>query len=435
MNLQFIEWSALDSNAQSHILTRPTQRVAQEVETTVAAILHEVKHNKDAALRALTQKYDNVMLENFAVSDTEFSDAVSQVPFEVQAALQEAKKRIITFHEAGMQSSYQVTTAPGVVCEKIVRSIPSVGLYIPGGSAPLVSTVLMLGIPAQLAGCPKILLCTPAQNDGTVHPAILYAAQLVGVKHVFKLGGAQAIAAMAYGTQSITKCNKIFGPGNHFVTAAKQQVSLSGTTAIDMPAGPSEVMVIADAMAHPEFVAADLLSQAEHGADSDVVLASDSKDLLVAVLSCLQTQLEQLPRRALAEKTLQNARLILVSSIEEACSISNQYAPEHLILALRNPRSWLPSLHSAGSIFLGDYTPEALGDYCSGTNHVLPTNGAAFAYSGVSVGSFQTQISVQSATRSGLYEIGKCAKTLALTEGLHAHAYAVTCRMESADGY
>jgi histidinol dehydrogenase len=331
-----------------------------------------------------------------------------------------------------MVQPYAVETAPGVVCERVVRPIRRVGLYVPAGSAPLPSTALMLGIPAALAGCEEVVMCTPPRQDGSADPAVLVAARLTGVSRVFKLGGAQAIAAMAFGTESMGACNKIFGPGNSYVTEAKQQVARSGVVAIDMPAGPSEVLVIADAGANPAFVAADLLSQAEHGPDSQVLLISDDAGVLSAVEAQIELQLPALPRAAIARQALSSSRLIRVQSLEDAFQISNDYAPEHLILALREPRAWLDQVKAAGSVFLGDFTPEALGDYCSGTNHVLPTNGAAAAYSGVSVSSFQNFVSVQSASRAGIVGIGACAVTLARAEGLDAHANAVVLRMQEA---
>jgi len=319
-----------------------------------------------------------------------------------------------------------------VVCERIVRPIRRVGLYVPAGTAPLPSTALMLGVPARLAQCGEVVLCTPPRSDGSADPAVLVAARLTGVSRVLKLGGAQAIAAMAFGTESIRRCDKLFGPGNSYVTEAKQQVAHGGTVAIDMPAGPSEVLVIADGGANPAFVASDLLSQAEHGVDSQVLLLSDDAALLQQVQQQLELQLATLPRAAMAGAALAGSRLIKVDSLAQAFEISNDYAPEHLILALREPRAWLDRVQVAGSVFLGDYTPEALGDYCSGTNHVLPTSGAAAAYSGVSVASFQNLVSVQAASRAGIAGIGPCAVTLARAEGLDAHANAVLLRMQEA---
>ena len=424
-----LEWSALDEDARRAALLRPVQQVAEATRASVAGLIEEVRTGGDAALRAITLRFDKVSLENFEVSDAEFSAAESEVASELKLAMQQAVARIEAFHQAGMVQPYAVETAPGVVCERVVRPIRRVGLYVPAGSAPLPSTALMLGVPARLAGCREVVLCTPPRQDGSADPAVLVAARLTGVSRVFKLGGAQAIAAMALGTGSVSKCDKIFGPGNSYVTEAKQQVARSGAAAIDMPAGPSEVLVIADAGANPAFVAADLLSQAEHGPDSQVLLLSDDDALLEAVQVQIDLQLADLPRADIALAALSASRLIRVESLEQAFVISNDYAPEHLILALREPRAWLPKVEAAGSVFLGDFTPEALGDYCSGTNHVLPTSGAAVAYSGVSVSSFQNFVSVQSASRVGIASIGDCAVTLARAESLDAHANAVVLRL------
>ena len=424
-----LEWSALDEDARRAALLRPVQQVAEATRASVAGLIEEVRTGGDAALRAITLRFDKVSLENFEVSDAEFSAAESEVASELKLAMQQAVARIEAFHQAGMVQPYAVETAPGVVCERVVRPIRRVGLYVPAGSAPLPSTALMLGVPARLAGCREVVLCTPPRQDGSADPAVLVAARLTGVSRVFKLGGAQAIAAMARGTGSVSKCDKIFGPGNSYVTEAKQQIARSGASAIDMPAGPSEVLVIADAGANPAFVAADLLSQAEHGPDSQVLLLSDDDALLEAVQVQIDLQLADLPRADIALAALSASRLIRVESLEQAFVISNDYAPEHLILALREPRAWLPKVEAAGSVFLGDFTPEALGDYCSGTNHVLPTSGAAVAYSGVSVSSFQNFVSVQSASRVGIASIGDCAVTLARAESLDAHANAVVLRL------
>ena len=427
-----LQWSALDDAARSAALLRPVQQVAEATRASVAALIEEVRSGGDSALRAITLRFDKVSLEKFEVSDAEFSAAESEVAPELKLAMQRAAARIEAFHQAGMVQPYAVETAPGVVCERVVRPIRRVGLYVPAGSAPLPSTALMLGVPARLAGCREVVLCTPPRKDGSADPAVLVAARLTGVSRVFKLGGAQAIAAMALGTESLGKCDKIFGPGNSYVTEAKQQVARSGAAAIDMPAGPSEVLVIADAGANPAFVAADLLSQAEHGPDSQVLLLSDDEVMLDAVQVEIHLQLSTLPRADIALGALSASRLIHVDSLDEAFAISNSYAPEHLILALREPRAWLHKVEVAGSVFLGDFTPEALGDYCSGTNHVLPTSGAAAAYSGVSVSSFQNFVSVQSASRVGIASIGDCAVTLARAESLEAHANAVVLRLREA---
>ncbi|GAB3048602.1 histidinol dehydrogenase [Stenotrophomonas tumulicola] len=426
-----LTWSQLDEPARSEALLRPVQAVAVRTREAVATLVAQVRAQGDAGLREITARFDGVQLDDIEVSAAEFEAADKAVSAELRTAMEEAAARITRFHEAGMSQGYAVETAPGVQCERVIRPIGRVGLYVPAGSAPLPSTALMLGVPAGLAGCPQVILCTPPRADGTADPAVLVAARLTGVQRVFKLGGAQAIAAMAYGTASVPACDKLFGPGNSFVTEAKQQVAQDGVAAIDMPAGPSEVLVIADAGANPTFVAADLLSQAEHGPDSQVLLLTDDPALLQAVEAEVERQVALLPRQAIARQALSASRLILVGRLQEAFDISNRYAPEHLILALREPRAWLGQVQAAGSVFLGDYTPEALGDYCSGTNHVLPTAGAARAWSGVSVSSFQNTISVQSASAEGIAGIGGCARVLASAEGLDAHERAVAVRMEA----
>jgi len=427
-----LHWSQLDATEQAQALQRPVQAVAARTRESVAALISSVREDGDAALREISLRFDGVAPASFEVNDEEFAAAERAVPAELRQAMIDAAERIRLFHKAGMSQGYAVETAPGVRCERMVRPIGRVGLYVPAGSAPLPSTALMLGVPAQLAGCREVVLCTPPRRDGSADPAVLVAARLTGVHRVFKLGGAQAIAAMAYGTASVPACDKLYGPGNSYVTEAKQQVAQDGAAAIDMPAGPSEVLVIADAGANPAFVAADLLSQAEHGPDSQVLLLTDDAAMLERVEAQVQAQLAKLSRADIAAQALQSSRLILVDSLVQAFQISNRYAPEHLILALREPRDWLAQVEAAGSVFLGDYTPEALGDYCSGTNHVLPTAGAARAYSGVSVASFQNMISVQSASAQGIAAIGNCARVLARAEGLDAHENAVALRMESA---
>ncbi|MFC3656801.1 histidinol dehydrogenase [Xanthomonas hyacinthi] len=427
-----LEWNSLDAQARTQALTRPVQTVAAQTRAAVAQLLEDVRGRGDAALREITARFDGVVLQRFEVTADEFAAAEAAVPAVLREAMAQAAARIETFHRAGMAQPYAVETAPGVVCERVVRPIGRVGLYVPAGSAPLPSTALMLCVPAALAGCREVVLCTPPRADGSADPAVLVAARLTGVDRVFKLGGAQAIAAMGFGTASVPSCDKLFGPGNGYVTEAKQQLAQAGAAAIDMPAGPSEVLVIADVGANAAFVAADLLSQAEHGPDSQVLLLSDSAELIDAVEDEIERQLATLPRAAIARQALAASRLIQVGTLEDAFAISNRYAPEHLILALREPRAWLERVEAAGSVFLGDFTPEALGDYCSGTNHVLPTNGAARAYSGVSVASFQNFVSVQAASRAGIAAIGACAVTMARAEGLDAHANAVALRMEKA---
>ena len=424
------DWSRLDAAERAAALQRPAQRIAERIRVDVAAILEQVRAGGDAALRELGLRFDGIDLAAFAVTAQEFAVAAAAVPDPLRAAIQTAAQRIEDYHRAGMQQPYALDTADGVRCERILRPIQPVGLYVPAGSAALPSTALMLGVPARLAGCRQVVMCTPPRADGSADPAVLYAAQLCRIGQVFKLGGAQAIAAMAYGSDSVPQCHKLFGPGNAFVTEAKRQVAMqAGGIAIDMQAGPSEVLVIADAGANPAFVAADLLSQAEHGVDSQVLLLSDSVALLDAVERELETQLATLPRAAIAQQALAGSRAILVDTLDTGFAISNAYAPEHLILALREPRPWLDKVDAAGSVFLGDFAPEALGDYCSGTNHVLPTGGAARACSGLSVASFQNTISVQSVDRAGIEAIGAIAMTMAAAEGLDAHSRAVELRL------
>lgn len=422
-------WDELDDIERATALTRPVQTVAEQTRATVAELMNAVRTRGDAALREITARFDGAAPERFEVGEDEFAAAEAAVPAPLRAAMEQALVRIEAFHAAGMAKPYAVETAPGVVCERVIRPIRRVGLYVPSGSAPLPSTALMLGVPARLAGCAEVVLCTPPRKDGTADPAVLVAARLTGVTRVFKLGGAQAIAAMAFGTESVPSCDKLFGPGNSYVTEAKQQAAQAGAAAIDMPAGPSEVLVIADDGADAAYVSADLLSQAEHGPDSQVLLVTDSAGLIERVQAQIERDLAVLPRADIARKALASSRLILVDDLVDAFAISNAYAPEHLILALREPRAWLDRVEVAGSVFLGDYTPEALGDYCSGTNHVLPTSGAARAWSGVGVGSFQNFVSVQSASRAGIDAIGPCALELARAEGLGAHALAVAVRL------
>ena len=428
-----LEWIGLDDAARTAALQRPVQRVAAETSVIVADVLDGVRERGDVALREYTARFDGVAPARFEVSDDEFEAAAEAVPAELRSAIDDAIARISAYHAAGIPQSYSIDTAEGVRCERILRPIPRVGLYVPAGSAPLPSTVLMLGVPARLAGCRDAVLCTPPRADGSADPVVLFAARRCGIGRVFKLGGAQAIAAMAFGTGSVPRCDKLFGPGNAFVTEAKRQVSMRADgAAIDMPAGPSEVLVIADAGANPAFVAADLLSQAEHGPDSQVLLLSDDAAFIDAVEVRIAEQLQRLPRADIARAALEGSRAIRVDTLATAFDISNRYAPEHLILALREPRTWLDRVASAGSVFLGDWAPEALGDYCSGTNHVLPTGGAARAISGLSVASFQTAISVQGVDRAGISAIGPTAIAIASAEGLEAHAQAIRVRLEAA---
>lgn len=425
-----IDWNALDETARCEALARPAQSRADELHRGVEQIIAAVREKGDVALRELSTKYDRCTLDAIEVDEAEFAAAEASLDPTLKAAIHEAAARIELFHRAAAPQPVGVDTAPGVRVERILRPISRVGLYVPAGTAPLPSTALMLGIPAQIAGCRQVVLCSPARADGRCDEAVLYAARVTGVHKVFKLGGAQAIAAMAYGTASVPRCDKLFGPGNSWVTEAKLQVSTDPDgAAIDMPAGPSEVLVIADAEANPAFVAADLLSQAEHGPDSQVILLSPSTALLDKVAIEVDRQCAELPRGAIAEKALVQSRLIAVDSLAQAVAVSNRYAPEHLILQVADPRALLDGIDSAGSIFLGAWTPESVGDYCSGSNHVLPTYGYARSYSGVSVASYQKQITVQEVSEEGLRNIGPCTATLAAAEQLEAHRRAVTLRL------
>ena len=429
--MNVLTWTELSATERTDALRRATAAAGPEVTSGVADILGQVRADGDAALRSLTLRLDGAELDALEVPVAVRDAAVAGLDPALREAIVEAAGRIRAFHEAGMQSGYAVETAPGVVCERVVRPIRRVGLYVPAGSAPLPSTALMLGVPAQLAGCPEVVLCTPPRPDGTADPAVLAAAAECGITRVFLVGGAQAVAAMAYGTASVPRCDKIFGPGNAWVTEAKRQVSTAeGGPGIDMPAGPSEVLVIADAGADAEFVAADLLSQAEHGPDSQVVLLTDSADLAARVAAQVEDQVESLPRADIARKALASSRLVVVPDLDTAFEVSNEYAPEHLILSLREPRGWVDRVDRAGSVFLGDHTPETLGDYCSGTNHVLPTAGAARFTGGVNVSAFQIAMTVQHATPEGLALVGPCAVTLSEAEQLHAHQRAVTRRLD-----
>ena len=395
---------------------------------TVLEILNRVRTEGDRAVMEYEEKFDKVTLQSLAVSEQEFADAEKAVSIELKAAIMLAFNNIRTFHAAQKFEGKRVTTLPGVTCWQKAVAIEKVGLYVPGGTAPLFSTVLMLATPAQIAGCKEIILCTPPDRSGKIHPAILYAAKVAGVSRVFKAGGVQAIGAMAYGTSSIPKVYKIFGPGNQYVTAAKQQVSLRDV-AIDMPAGPSEVAVLADETAQPAFVAADLLSQAEHGTDSQAILITTSEALLREVTGEVQRQLEQLPRKGIAEKSLANSKLILVRTMDEAVDMVNEYAPEHLIIETKDYQQTAERIVNAGSVFLGPYSPESAGDYASGTNHTLPTNGYAKAYSGVSLDSFIRKITFQEVTQEGIRMIGPAIEVLAANEYLDAHKNAVSVRL------
>ena len=409
------------------IIARPVFDTAN-LETVVGEVLQDVKTRGDAAARGWTEKFDQVSIANFKVSEDEFASVEQNVADDLKAAIRLAKHNIETFHLAQIEQTKRIETAPGVVCWRESRAIERVGLYIPGGTAPLFSTVLMLAVPAQIAGCKEIVLCSPPDKTGAIHPAILFAAQLCGVTQAFKIGGVQAIAAMAYGTDSIPSVYKIFGPGNQFVTHAKQMVAREGI-ALDMPAGPSEVAVFADETCVPQFVAADLLSQAEHGADSQVLLVTTQEKVLETVLPELEKMLETLPRREFAEKAIANSRAVLLENANDAINLLNEYAAEHLILACACDEEIAARITSAGSIFLGNYSPESAGDYASGTNHTLPTNGFARAYSGVSVESFVKKITFQKLSPAGIKNLGAAIETMAAAEHLEAHKLAVTLRL------
>jgi histidinol dehydrogenase len=410
------------------LLKRPVMETAS-LEASVSAVLKEVKENGDEAVRRFTTIFDKVVIENLEVSEKEIEKAIRETSSELKEAIQTATKNIQRFHEAQLIDEPIIETMPGIQCYRKKIGIEKVGLYIPGGTAPLFSTILMLGIPAKLAGCKEIILCTPPDKNGNIHPAILYAAHITGTTRIFKAGGAQAIAAMAYGTDTIPKVYKIFGPGNQYVTAAKQLVQKEGV-AIDMPAGPSEVCVWADATAKPSFVAADLLSQAEHGADSQVLLVTNNETMAKEVEQELIRQLDLLPRKEMAAKAIANSKTILVNDEEEGMELINLYAAEHLILASDNAEALAQKVVNAGSVFIGHYAPESAGDYASGTNHTLPTNGYATAYSGVSIDSFVKKITFQQLTREGLKNISTTVTTMAMAEGLQAHAEAVNVRFK-----
>lgn len=409
------------------ILKRPVDD-SSEMEAKIKLVLSDIQTRGDEAVRRYTQQFDGAELSDFRVSPQEIQQAAAAIDDDLKAAIETARANIESFHRSQISQEAVVETMPGVRCWR--RSVPveSVGLYIPGGTSPLFSTVLMLGVPAEIAGCQTVVLCTPPDKNGNVHPAILYTANLVGITQIFKIGGAQAIAALAYGTETVPKVHKIFGPGNQYVVAAKQLVSKDGI-AIDLPAGPSEVAVIADASADPDFVAADLLSQAEHGPDSQVLLATDGDGFLESVQSAVTRQLAALPRRDIAAAALANSKLVLVKSTGEALTLINAYAPEHLIIMTEKADDLAAKVTNAGSVFLGKFSPESAGDYASGTNHTLPTNGYAAAYSGVSLDSFVKKITFQQISKSGLQQIGPAVEAMAAAEGLDAHKEAVSIRL------
>ena len=414
------------------LLQRPVMKM-DDIYAIVRPILNDIKKDGDEAVQRYTKKLDGEIKGSLQITENEILESQHQLSDSLKKAIHLAASNIKKFHQAQLRTSKKIVTWPGVTCWRKQLPIEKVGLYIPGGTAPLFSTLLMLGIPAQIAGCKEIILCTPANKEGQIHPAILYAAEVVGLEKIYKIGGAQAIAAMAYGTATIPQVYKIFGPGNQYVTAAKQLISLEGT-AIDMPAGPSEVLILADDTADPDFVALDLLSQAEHGADNQVILVSNSMELIEKVQKSIETQLESLPRKKMAEQSLKNSKAFLIYDLEDAMDLINTYAPEHLILNIQNVNPAIKKVINAGSVFIGPYTPESAGDYASGTNHTLPTNGYARNYSGVSLDSFMKQVTFQQINVNGLKEIGWAIEEMAEAETLTAHKKAVSIRLAKIDG-
>lgn len=425
--MRTVVWQSLSESQQDSVLERPAITEGANITATVSDVIAKVRNEGDAALKELTEKFDRVTSESIRVSSTEIEEACARLTPEMKQALEQAYSNIAKFHEAQKPQPIKVETQPGVVCEQVTRAINTVGLYIPGGSAPLPSTVLMLGVPAQIAGCRKVVLCSPPP----IADEILYVANLCKIDEVYNVGGGQAVAAMAYGTESVSKVDKIFGPGNAYVTEAKRQVSNDFRgSAIDMPAGPSEVMVIADETADADFIAADLLSQAEHGPDSQVVLVTPSPVIADQVTDAVQKQLKELSRANIAQQALASSLIIIAESITQAIAISNFYGPEHLIVQTKNPRELLPLLDNAGSIFLGDWSPESAGDYASGTNHVLPTYGYTKTYSSLGLADFSKRMTVQELTADGLKGLAPTVVTMAEAEGLDAHKRAVTIRVE-----
>ncbi|MEO0570321.1 MAG: histidinol dehydrogenase [Bacteroidota bacterium] len=422
-------YSNPDPSRWPEILSRPTQSF-EALEPAVKEVFDAVRNNGDEAIKDYTLKFDSVQLTDLRVFNTEISEAIQSISKDLREAIQLAKSNIEKFHLAQKTERVVVETMPGVGCWQEKRAIQKVGLYIPGGTAPLFSTILMLAIPAKLAGCEEIVLCSPPNEQGKLNPAILYTAQLCGVTKIFKVGGIQAIAGMTYGTKMIPKVYKIFGPGNQYVTVAKQWATKSGV-AIDMPAGPSELLVVADDSANAAFVASDLLSQAEHGVDSQVVLVTTSKDLISKVVIEIEKQLVDLPRKEIAFKAIKNSRFIYVKDDQTALEIINEYGPEHYIVCVKNEDYYLENTVNAGSVFIGNYTPESAGDYASGTNHTLPTNGYAKQYSGVNLDSFMKSMTFQKLSKQGIKNIGHAIERMAEAEGLQAHKNAVTLRLKS----
>ena len=433
MAIQTHNWSAVDEQQRDAILQRPAVADDASIRAGTAAIIDDVRRNGDTALRRLTAEYDRAVIRDLRVSGEELDRAEKTLTPEQLDAIDLAIDNVGKFHRAQIQAEIRVETMQGVLCERVSHPIDAVGLYVPAGTAPLPSAAIMLAVPAQIAGCPVRVLATPPRPDGEADPAVLVAASRAGVREIYKVGGAQAIAAMAYGTETVPKVAKIFGPGNAWVTSAKTQVSSDPAgAAIDMPAGPSEVLVIADEHASAEFVASDLLAQAEHGVDSQVILVTTSIETGTQVVRQIEDQLEQLSRADIARGALENSRIIIVDDIPTATEVSNRYAPEHLILQITEPRKQLAEIRNAGSVFVGQWTPESVGDYCSGTNHVLPTYGFARTYSGLGVDQFMRQMTVQELSREGLENLGAAVVSLAGLEGLDAHAAAVTRRLRTA---
>ena len=425
-------WTRLDESERAAALSRPAITDNPQIEEKVAGIIQAVRQEGDAALARLTGQFDGVAVGSLRVDDREYQLASRLVSDDAKSAMQTAIVNIEKFHTAQIAAPVRIETTPGVICQRIIRPIQAVGLYVPAGSAPLPSTAIMLATPAKIAECPVRVICTPPNAEGRADSAIIVAAKLCGIDDIFKVGGAQAIAALAYGTETIPKVDKIFGPGNAWVTAAKKAVAAdAGGAAQDMPAGPSEVMVIADINANPEFVAFDLLSQAEHGPDSQVILVCADPGFADRVDAAIQAALPSLSRRSIIEQALSHGACFIVESIAEAVEVANRYAPEHLIIQVNNASQLLDSIVNAGSIFIGPWSPESVGDYCSGTNHVLPTYGFARSYSGLSVADFQKQLTVQELTRAGLNELAPTVCTLAQLEGLDAHAQAVAARLDA----
>jgi histidinol dehydrogenase len=430
--MQIFDWSKLDAAQRVQVLARPRLEAQADIEQLARTIIREVRKEGDAALLAYAARFDRAQLESVRVPPEEFDAAEKLLDAKQIAAIEIAIDNVRRFHAAQLAAPLSMEVMPGVRCERIYRPIPAVGLYVPAGSAPLPSTVIMVAVPAMLAGCPERVLCTPPAADGRANAAVLVAARRCGVNKVFKAGGAQAVAAMAYGTATVPKVDKIFGPGTALTTAAKQIVATDPEgAACDLPAGPSEVLVIADDSANPAFVAADLLAQAEHDVRAQAVLVTDSTALAEKVAREFHRQRRELSRKAILEQSAANCRVVVVPNIGVALQVSNDYAPEHLIVQTREPRALLDGIANAGSVFLGEWSPESMGDYCSGTNHVLPTYGYARAYSGLSLTDFQKRVTVQELTSSGLQQLGPVAETLALLEGLDAHARAVTIRLEA----